>query len=826
MIKQLCVVALFGAVVSACTPTGKACSTTDDCDSGQVCSGGQCRATNSGTGGGSGGGGGSTGGGGGTIFTGCNPNGGVLNQTKDTDCDGLSDSAEYNVSHTDPCNADSDGDGLLDGLETGSTSSVSATCTFTADAQPTTVTDPKKADTDGDGVNDGQEDTNHNGRVDVGEADPLRQDTDCDGYSDGAELAAVAGCVTNPAVRDTDGDGLPDGVEGGLASGSGADPTGCTYTSVTYDADPATRGNACDQDSDGDGILDGAEDANLNGRVDVGELDPASDAGISETVRQACAAENLRPISFHTNAAADVQIALEPAFAEVTPVVDVNGTRGFAFYDANTHVAGLAISKAPAGGDAAAEEALGRTRVGGVSNPLTQTFTTWDGFPALRAIYDVSGGEDAKAKVNAIVAGYTNVTGALSGTAGVTGPFKVVAEFVRRTANRAVVVIGVVPSALYTGQALFRVDDVAGGTALAQYGDFANTQCEVFNASVNAKVDFIWVVDDSCSMSISQTALSNIGTLFSNKLATAGLDWRAGMCSTSWWATGYTSTEWHRGWDWVLDAATMAGHFTDYGTAGTGAESGFISAQNYVGRVHGNLPTSGLRSDAQAHFIYVTDTWEQSASINPTQQQSWMNGLGVARSVAHGITCPPGQTCGEGEDAELPVSEYATLVSATGGVQADIRTFNDTSAGAAQQATIDAILTAVIGGTGTQLQRPPISPTIKVAVATVRGSNCNKNDVPRDRTNGWDIDAATRRIVFFGDCIPDASGVQVAVSYKYWVDGSTNPEGDPCLGECGNNEFCETTGDVSSCVCKPDCGGCGSGLKCQPTTCSCVPDIG
>ena len=83
-----------------------------------------------------------------------------------------------------------------------------------------------------------------------------------------------------------------------------------------------------------------------------------------------------------------------------------------------------------------------------------------------------------------------------------------------------------------------------------------------------------------------------------------------------------------------------------------------------------------------------------------------------------------------------------------------------------------------------------------------------------------------RRIVFFGDCIPNASGVQVAVSYKYWVDGSTNPEGDPCLGECGNNEFCESSGDVSSCVCKPDCGGCGSGLKCQPTTCSCVPDIG
>jgi hypothetical protein len=212
---------------------------------------------------------------------------------------------------------------------------------------------------------------------------------------------------------------------------------------------------------------------------------------------------------------------------------------------------------------------------------------------------------------------------------------------------------------------------------------------------------------------------------------------------------------------------------------------------------------------------------------------SWMNGLATTRAVAHGITCPPSTLCagpGQGEEPEDAVSKYAEVIAATGGVQGNILVFNPSSPDAAtqqqQRDTIDAILTAVIGGTGTQLQRPPISPTIKVAVAAVRGANCNKNDVPRSRTHGWDLDAATRRIVFFGDCIPNASGVQVAVSYKYWVDGSTNPEGDPCLGECGNNEFCESSGDVSSCVCKPDCGGCGSGLKCQPTTCSCVPDIG
>jgi hypothetical protein len=638
----------------------------------------------------------------------------------------------------------------------------------------------------------------------------------------------AAGCVTDGTKRDTDGDGLPDGVEGGLQP-VGADPTGCMYTVATYDADSSVKTNACNADTDGDGIQDGAEDTNLNGRVDMGELNPNLASDGTGPAQQACATANLRPITFHSSGASDVQLALIPDFAEVSRVSRITGTgpeeAGFVFYDANTKIAGIAISKVPAGADGNAEEADGRAKITGVSGQLTQAFTTWDGFAgSMRGVYDVSGAGDAKAKINSIVQNYLgmNATGLLQGSAGANGPFKVVAEFVRRTPTRAVVVIALIPASLYSGQALFHVDDAAGGTSLAQFGDFANTQCEVFAARVNAKVDFLWVVDDSCSMQSSQTAVANAGALFGAKLANAGLDWRAAGVSTGWFPSSYMGSI----RDWTTSLATMQGWFSgagSFGINGDGSEQGFAGTESFMDRNH--APIAGqFRADAQAHFIFLTDTLDQSG-ITAAAMQQYLNQRISTRAVAHGIICPEGTSCGD--SAETNPGKYHSLIRATGGVLGNIQVFNPTNptpAQTAQQAaTIDAILTAVIGGTGTQLQRPPISATIKVAVATTRGT-CNTADVPRDRTNGWDIDPATRRLVFFGNCIPSAAGVQVAVSYKYWNDGSPDPNGDACGGSCVAPLVCDP--GQRSCVCPMNCGGCGAGFHCNTNSCSCDPDIG
>ena len=109
---------------------------------------------------------------------------------------------------------DKDGEGLSDALEN------------------TTCTDPNDADTDDDGIPDGVEDANHNGVVDSGETDPCNIDTDGDGIQDGTELGYTladigpdtdtnifqpdldpSSTTTDPLDDDSDDDGWLDGQE-------------------------------------------------------------------------------------------------------------------------------------------------------------------------------------------------------------------------------------------------------------------------------------------------------------------------------------------------------------------------------------------------------------------------------------------------------------------------------------------------------------------------------------------------------------------------------------------------------------------------------------
>lgn len=189
----------------------------------------------------------------------------------DTDDDGIPDGDEGALG-LDPLDWDTDGDGLSDGLEIGVTTPVpggftdgpkrapfkgtdTSAASWMPDTDATTTTDPLDDDTDDDGLLDGTEDANRNGRVDgtIGGTGTLGQGE------------------TDPLGWDTDGDGLPDGLERGLTGPEGHDTDLDVFIA---DEDPSTTTDPLDTDTDDGGIDDGAEDANVNGRVDPGEIDP------------------------------------------------------------------------------------------------------------------------------------------------------------------------------------------------------------------------------------------------------------------------------------------------------------------------------------------------------------------------------------------------------------------------------------------------------------------------------------------------------------------------------------------------------------------------
>ncbi|WP_437335306.1 DUF3344 domain-containing protein [Sorangium sp. So ce394] len=225
----------------------------------------------------------------------------------DTDGDGLSDALETEIG-TDPNDADSDddgvidgdepnfrddhdgdglinaldpdsdGDGLFDGTELGLPCGLEATDpeaeSCIADADPETKTHPLDRDTDDGGVADGVEDANHNGAIDEGETDPNNGDDDAvadDRDGDGLPDAVEEMIGSDPDDADSDDDGVPDGQE--PRPGEDTDGDGLI--------------NALDVDSDNDGLFDGTElglGCDHEGtNADAGHCRPDADNGATKT---------------------------------------------------------------------------------------------------------------------------------------------------------------------------------------------------------------------------------------------------------------------------------------------------------------------------------------------------------------------------------------------------------------------------------------------------------------------------------------------------------------------------------------------------------------
>ncbi|MBN2802790.1 MAG: OmpA family protein [Deltaproteobacteria bacterium] len=186
----------------------------------------------------------------------------------DPDNDGLTNSIEILLG-TDPNNPDSDGDGLLDGIEDSNHNG-------TVDVGET---DPMDDDSDDDGLLDGTEDSNHNGTVDVGETDPLDDDSDDDGLLDGTEDSNHNGTVdtgeTDPLDADTDDGGVNDGTE----VGNGTDPLDGT-DDIPVDTDTGTD---TDTGSDTDTGTDTGIDSDTGSDTDAGvDTDTGSDSDTSD----------------------------------------------------------------------------------------------------------------------------------------------------------------------------------------------------------------------------------------------------------------------------------------------------------------------------------------------------------------------------------------------------------------------------------------------------------------------------------------------------------------------------------------------------------------
>lgn len=307
------------------------------------------------------------------------------------------------------------------------------------------------------------------------------------------------------------------------------------------------------------------------------------------------------------------------------------------------------------------------------------------------------------------------------------------------------------------------------------------------------------------------------------------------------------------------------------GTGGDGTERPLEAARKAINDLTatGGTTETRIRPGAKVVVVVLTDTRDQSSSSLEDYTAYFLNTGMTAGTTKnplnaviqmHGIICPPEKAtadkntwCRTDEDPRIP--RHLDVIQASGGVAGSIRDSTSITN------TINAIVDSVIASVGYKTLKPPIGASLKVAVAEVANATVcpSIGDLPRSRTNGFDVDGINRTVSFYGACRPKESGkTQAAVSYRYWIDRTSKPNGNPppcssdtqyydpsdpdfcagklvcnrttdkceCPSDCGGTapagQVCNTDRAVCNFTCAPDCGGaCGTFETCNTATCSC-----
>jgi len=314
-------------------------------------------------------------------------------------------------------------------------------------------------------------------------------------------------------------------------------------------------------------------------------------------------------------------------------------------------------------------------------------------------------------------------------------------------------------------------------------------------AKVNSKIDMLWTIDNSSSMTPLQTNMTNNFNSFMSTFITKGYDFHLAVTSTeaylagSRWANNPAYSKFSDGvsthtgvFDIVPGTSNLINTFVanaSLGANGSGDERAFSSIK---ASLNDTQNTNFLRPDSFLAVIILSD--EDDFSDPNRAEYSWTFRNGIAdhsysdpglesvdsyvsyldtltgttnaatrRYSVSAITVDT-QTCLNSHSNQSPSAiigqRYIQIANDTQGV---IGSVCDTSYAAALAAIESRILEL---GTQFYLNAPPIETSIVVTV--------NNVTVPNDPDNGWTYNSAANSIMFHGTAIPEA-GADINVAF-------------------------------------------------------------
>ncbi|MDV6249681.1 VWA domain-containing protein [Vibrio sp. EA2] len=287
-------------------------------------------------------------------------------------------------------------------------------------------------------------------------------------------------------------------------------------------------------------------------------------------------------------------------------------------------------------------------------------------------------------------------------------------------------------------------DLIAKTTSESISADLTSTlelQNDTFKAieQTTSKADFLFVIDNSGSMSDEQDKISSLTTSFIDTIKNAGLDFKVGTITTD--------TSELRGLGFTSDDEQIASDLLP-GTWGSATETGIYYAEEALTENTGSLATAGYpRENASLSVIIMSDEESQyerrSDSTFDVEDNLFIdNGYRVYAVV-------------EPNDARY--SQYDDLANATDGTVLNIEEIEE----------YDNFMNTIANNAGAlsagyELTLSDTNQILSSSIAvTVEGVEVN-----RDTSNGWQYYVQSHSIVFTGTAIPTA-GSEIKVSYQY-----------------------------------------------------------
>ncbi|MCK6549217.1 choice-of-anchor D domain-containing protein [Myxococcota bacterium] len=298
-------------------------------------------------------------------------------------------------------------------------------------------------------------------------------------------------------------------------------------------------------------------------------------------------------------------------------------------------------------------------------------------------------------------------------------------------------------------------------------GGTPNTQqTDTFSQLADNKIDILWVVDDSGSMSEEQTSLGNNFQNFISYADTIGADYQVGVTTTEindavsgklWACNGFNpiirSSDANRVQAFQCAAEVTSppnGNRRPNPGGSDEAEAGLQAARIALSPPVRDMENAGfLRDDARLAVIIVSDEEDQSPGSINLYVDFFRNVKGFANPQLVSVSAIAGDVPGGCATAEAG-ARYYDAAQQLGGQFGSI-------CSASWNTLLQNIGLGVFAlRTAWTLSRPadPASITVRV----------NGNAVPGNATNGWTFDSTTNTITFHGSAVPPA-GASVSVQY-------------------------------------------------------------